>query len=229
LANGVFLIFAPDDDLSHAQSCQLDLEESTQPPTAPVATVTEVQPGEITLGWDHPLGAAGAPVSYQVLCADANGFPLPNVPYSQTYSWCQNGMLERAHTVLPPETGGLFETGRSATGPISDLDPAYICTGPIVPDLTTAPAGATTLTMSMPMTALDPLTTYQFVVVAVDAFGNATASSVITAETPGAGDHPPYGCGCDYSAGHSPSGGAASLFACMLLAVALSRSLRRRR
>ena len=74
--------------------------------------------------------------------------------------------------LLPPATGYRGVTTKSLDVPFTNLDPAYICGAPI---------SATSTSYTQRIDKLVNGTAYQFVVLAVDSYGNATPSAVLTA------------------------------------------------
>jgi hypothetical protein len=184
-ANNVYLLFMPDGDLANPEVCRYELQESglVTTPAAPTATAAD---GAVTLTWSVPVGEGEqVPSSYQVLCADADGNPVPGKSIaSQAYSVCNSGVLSRRNTLAAP---GLTSPNAAPTSTFDALDPAFRCSEKIDP---TGPVIAARIN------GLDPTKAYQFIVVAVDTSGNPVPSSVVVTTPPP--PPTPKSNGCDY-------------------------------
>lgn len=210
LANNFYMLFAPPgtDITTMPQVCSITLGENTQTPN-PITNIT-VSAGDsaVSLGWTAPTGVGEqVPFEYQILCADANGNPIPGKDTSvRGYSVCVNGTIQRRTNYVTSSASGTTVTdgGTAVDGGEVPFNP------PVGPedvqtdalDGGTDDAGAQTITNSDFAKSLDPaficsgeikpagttlsarvdkLTnhqTYQFVVLAIDQAGNAVASPV---------------------------------------------------
>jgi MYXO-CTERM domain-containing protein len=184
-----------------------------QPPGAAQNVTAATGESAVTVGWAPPPATEPQPAYYQVLCADAAGAPAVSPTPSPTpiYSVCEAGTVERrplalGSASLPPDA-------------FSTLDHAFVCTPPISvgPDA-----------ISTRISGLSADKTYQFVVVAVDLYGNAAPSSVVTATPTAAPVEPSHG-GCSAAAGGgAPAGAALLLVGLLALALRHRRALDRR-
>jgi hypothetical protein len=185
--NNIYILFADlgRDIITNPEVCEYELQESAlvTTPVVPTATATD---GAVTLTWSVPAGIGEqVPFAYQVLCADADGNPVAGKSIaSQAYSVCNGGVLSRRNTL----TAASGTTSAAPTSTFDALDPAFRCSETIAPS---SPVVAARID------GLDAGKTYQFIVVAVDNWGNPVPSSVVAAATP-APPAAPESNGCDY-------------------------------
>jgi hypothetical protein len=205
LSNDFWLLFAPTGDFSDSavQVCSLNLQQNTQTPQKQTGITVSSGDGAVTLSWTQPnVVGEPLPFEYQILCADANGLPIPGQGSStQAYSVCiNNTIIRRNNYSFSGSIGGV--DGGTTTAP--DLGTASV---PFADGITTQQAatdgGATTITNSAFATTLDPAflcsgeikptgtnlsaridgltnnAAYQFVVLAIDQWGNAIPSDVL--------------------------------------------------
>jgi hypothetical protein len=176
LGGDLALIAFTDPQQPFAQ-CTLPLVSRSEiaPPDAPAASATRAADGSVTVAWTPPT-APGAVVSYQILCADADGNPVASSPASDAaYSVClPNGAFERRTldgVADSPDGGGTFAA----------LDHAFLCSPPLDP--------------SADHEVLEGLPNdraLQLIVVAVDSFGDAVPSATVEVAAP----QPPARSGC---------------------------------
>jgi hypothetical protein len=165
----------------------------------------------VTLSWSIPTGSTT--LNYQILCADAAGNPGKTNPPANIYSACVDGVMERRALATggtlpgstddagigsasftteslpgggvppaPEATDDMGEIADMATGstttvsplpaPFTQLDKSFVCSDQI-----------SSTTNSVRIDGLNNGTTYQFVVLAIDSYGNATwpvTNSVVT-------------------------------------------------
>jgi hypothetical protein len=214
-ASNQIFIFLFQDAANPFGVCTLPLTEQIQGPAAPQNPSASSGDSAVTLSWNPPSVSTGNPPSfYQILCADANGNPVPGATSgtTQQFSTCLPGnVIDRK--ALP--TGGTVSTGSDA-GVTLDLGTASVGLGDeslhteaADPDGGVTDAGAgqgpTTTNLPAPFTNLDPRficaqfiqasgtsytqrvdglnngQSYQFTILGIDQFGNATPSDVLFA------------------------------------------------
>ena len=119
VGNAVFFLFGPTNAPSF---CAVPIQVGAVPPTAAQEVSAVSGDGGVTLNWQSPpVGSALIPVSYQVLCADENGEPLPgegavslgepiNDRHQLGYSTCIDAA---AHVI---ERRVITTTGTTSTG-----------------------------------------------------------------------------------------------------------------
>jgi hypothetical protein len=226
LSNGVFFLFSTGTTSGDSTNyCSLVLPAQIQPPLPPELPDTNQASGgdgAVTVRWEAPTTTTRQPVRYQVLCATADGQPVPGKGLSsglrQYYTTCtRSNQLYRQYIEAPPSypgpggggtdggtnddggidggldggtddagddggmdggvNGGLDGgTGGSCTAlntpqGLLDLDPAYLCSGLI---------GG-----SASQSRIDGLRngqSYQFLVVGIDAYGNAVPASGVSCD-----------------------------------------------
>ncbi len=198
----VFIYTDPNNPLA---TCQLTLSERLQGPDPVTNTSASGGDGAVTLNWMPPSQGTYAPSFFQILCSDDCGNPIGSAD-TQIYSTCDNGVLSRRDLTMggpstggadggvtstdmavaarrfeslpwhpnatscpadmgTPDGGGLFGMG---SGPLSGLDPAYICTNQISPSQNSSRIGG-----------LVNGQVYHFLILSVDAYGNATPSALV--------------------------------------------------
>src|SRR4029077_16463078 len=127
--NDVYVIVYPQgQDVMSAPFCALNLTESTQGPPTPVDISAGAGDGAVTINWAQAqTGTAGnATVSFQVLCADKDGNPVPGkLSSQQAYSVCLHGNISRRNNIFFGGTG----TGTGDGGTSSSFDFATSTTG----------------------------------------------------------------------------------------------------
>jgi hypothetical protein len=105
--NDVYVVVYPQgQDVTMAAACKLNLTESMQTPPAPINISVGGGDSAVTLSWQQQIGTSGNALwSFQVLCADADGNPIPGKkPDAQAYSVCLGQTDADAGTV----TGGVI-------------------------------------------------------------------------------------------------------------------------
>jgi hypothetical protein len=219
-SNQIYLFLFQDAANPYAQ-CTLPLTEQTQGPAAPQDPSASSGDNAVTLSWQPPNTSAGiVPSYYQILCADANGNPVPGLSRGRTqqYSTClpggviarkslptsgatsaggsdagastidlgtasaaleQEGFQVEAAGVDAGVDGGVTDggTGQGPTttnlpAPFTNLDPSFICSQFIQASGTSYRQRVSGLTNGQ---------TYQFTILAIDQFGNATPTEVLPA------------------------------------------------
>jgi hypothetical protein len=170
-------------------------------------------PGDsaVTVNWTQPPTSNGQTNSFQILCADNQGQPIPGLlSATQAYSICVDGTIKRRNNFQSGSVGTTDDGGVSSavdlgtTSQPLDDNLGTLATddmGTDNPDL----LNVTTITNQAFATSLDPRficsdeiklsganysrrigglnngSTFQFVVLAIDIYGNATPSGVATA------------------------------------------------
>jgi MYXO-CTERM domain-containing protein len=156
----VFIFTDPNQPLA---TCTLSLTESNAKPPAPSGVAASWLPdGSVSLSWTAPTGAP-APVGYDILCAADDGTAEGSRDFAD-FSLCTSGGIVRR--ALVADGGPLVGSGPATAG--SALDPPS-------PDAVCAHAAATATGMTLH--GLPTATAHRFAVVAIDAFGNAGAST----------------------------------------------------
>jgi hypothetical protein len=168
-----------------AATCSLELTEQMAGPGAPANVVANLVGDRVEVAWEAPDATLPQPYEYQILCADLDGNPRFPSPPPAAYSTCADGTLHRRLLNTAAQAGGL-----------AALDPRFLCTPPLPPE----PA---------PAIGLAQVTSGQFMVVAIDPWGNATAAPVVTVRPPLSAQ----GGGCSLA----PRGGFAWLSPLLLL------------
>jgi hypothetical protein len=193
-----------------AATCTLVQTENLQGPGGPTGLSASSGDGAVSLNWGNPNPTLPPPLFYQVLCANEDGNPITNNPPQNIYSTCTPEGLQRRNldtggslTTVPD--GGLGARSESFG---TESDPPAPRADATADGGTTTTDGGTTIgtTLPSPFTFLDKkfvcsdpiqigtnngtriggLTNgkhYQFVVVGVDRYGNATPNDngIITA------------------------------------------------
>lgn len=211
--------------------CTLPVEVNTQGPHAPEGLSAIKGDGALTLHWSVPDGTTGIKW-YQVLCrnkarpnelAMSKDF-LDKTPYY--FSSCIGGKLYRQRIGELNTGSDPADTAVPALGGEFAIDPRLRCSDKITPSVSQ---------LSTRITGLENGQTYEVMVVAIDSFGNATPSAVVS-ETPKANESPlgNYcegeacpGFGCQAGTGApgaaSGAGAAVGLLALGLLLVGRAR------
>lgn len=127
IANAVFILFPFDP--ANPDYCAVQLTAKTSLPSPPLNLVASPGDGALRLSWDAPpAGTADPPLYYQVLCADAEGNPIPgqgafafneplDFPHQLGYTTCvdpANHVVERRYTTTagtPVVTDGTVDGG----------------------------------------------------------------------------------------------------------------------
>jgi len=191
-SNQIYVVLFSDPNMQAI--CKLSgLQEVT---TSPQKLNPSAAPGDgrVSLSWPNPDVGQITPQYYQVLCATADGKVVPGKGGNQlAYSVCTSDK-ELFRRKIP--TGGSLGTGTgTGTGGTADLGtaneplgaglgpeatesqttfeslhPMYVCSDPIQ-------VNGRNATIS----GLNNNEAYQFILVSVDAYGNPTASDVVTA------------------------------------------------
>jgi MYXO-CTERM domain-containing protein len=228
LSNSIY-VFIYNDPTNPLGACTLtDLTENAQPPTA----VTDVQAssdkvsatGGVSVSWVSPPQTSLSPTSFELLCADEAGNPEVAAPAAANYSVCQPTGIERRQLPTGAMIGQPLKVRPDktpASGTFASFDHRFVC----------GSAGAATNSVRL---LLDPTKAHQIEVLAVDNFGNATPSPLLsvgaaTGSDMGAGTTEPgqsHGCSMGGAAASSPWAVAFVLLALTALAV---RGQRRRR
>lgn|GEM_PF-2488200 len=205
-ARGIFVILVPSGAAPQTDYtlCSLNLTVVSQGASM-VSPVTQSGDGAITLSWP-PITSGVLPTSFQILCADANGDPVPSLQakgYKQYYSTCIDGTLVRRTLPNSGSTTGVdLGTGSTDTPDLSGTSVPLTGTlgaeaqGNGNPDGSADVAAfaktfdprylcsdnilaAAASSFSTRLTGLTNNTTYQFAVVSIDQYGNAVASDVV--------------------------------------------------
>jgi hypothetical protein len=169
LANNFYLLFAPPgtDITTMPQVCSITLGQNTQTPFAITSVNVSAGDSAVSLNWTAPVGVGEqVPFEYQVLCADANGLPIPGQNTSDRgYSVCLNGAIQRRTNYVIAGSGATTTTDDAGTPqPTPDLgpkEPAPPALGPddvhtdAVGDMGVADGGVV-ITDSTFATTLDP-------------------------------------------------------------------------
>jgi hypothetical protein len=136
-SNNFYLLFAPGGDFSDTNiiSCKLPLQENTQQPNQPTGLSLSAGDSAVSISWSQPQGSGETvPVSYQVLCATADGQPIPGVTHTtQAYSVCDtaNGVILRRNNYVTSGSTITTDDGGVAVAP--DLGAALLPPPPIEP------------------------------------------------------------------------------------------------
>lgn len=111
IANSVYILFPFDP--ANPDYCAVQLTAKTSLPAPPTDLVAYAGDGALRLSWSTPpFGTADPPYFYQVLCADADGLPVPgqgafafneplDKPHQLAYTACvdpTNHIVERRYT-----------------------------------------------------------------------------------------------------------------------------------
>jgi hypothetical protein len=167
-------------------TCTMPIHPTQGRPAQPTTLGAARNPdGTITIEWQRPADKSLAPTTaYQILCADGRNARLYDPPESDgAYSIClPNQILER-------RTLGLSSDGTLGGGNFAALDHGFLCSPPLAAD-------SASFVLPAPPAGRDA----QLVVVAVDAWGDASASSVVTVAAPA----PPSHGGCSVGPGGTP-------------------------
>lgn len=207
LSNNIFLIFStggPD----NLATCTLSLEQRTVGTDAPQNVRTIAGDGRVRVLWSNPTQVSSQLAKFQVLCADAEGRSLNRRGQTAAaYSVCTDEGIQRRSLPTASSSSGITPTADGGTRP--DLgtlalpwDEPTLGTQQTVDDMAVADAGAVVPAgrfesldhtficapeigrggpdYSVTIDGLENGQSYQFIVVAVDNFGNATASAVAT-------------------------------------------------
>jgi hypothetical protein len=174
------------DAYNNLATCTLPIQPSQGRPAQPTTLGGARNPdGSITVQWQRPADNPLAPTTaYQIVCADENGGRLVDPPVGDSaYSIClPNDVLER-------RTTGVASDGTLGGGSFAALDHGFLCSPPLA-------AASTSFTLS----GLPPTRAAQFAVVAVDDWGDASASAVVTVPAV-----MPHHGGCSVVAGAAPA------------------------
>jgi hypothetical protein len=218
-SNSIYLLIWTNPNMPFA-TCTLNLTEQNVGPGAPDSSNAVSGDSAVTVTWNPVPTTAVQPSFFQVMCANADGTPVPGQGgQAQAYSTCLPGnMLSRRaiptaasingtstddggtvgtddlgttsaplegtslHTDdvpddggMPPDMAAIAGSSPTTTGlpaPFDHLDPAFICSPSI-------PVSGTSYNQRI--SGLTNGQSYQFVVLAVDLYGNATPGPVLTA------------------------------------------------
>ena len=88
-------------------TCSLNMTEQNQGPGAPTSTSASSGDSAVTVSWSPPPSTETQPYYFQVLCARADGSPIPGKSDAQQYSTClPGGQLRRRAlpTASPAQT-----------------------------------------------------------------------------------------------------------------------------
>jgi hypothetical protein len=181
LSNSVYL-FVYTDPTNPSSTCALPLTEENRGPTA----VTDVKAvgstadavGGVTVSWTAPPTGPYSPTGFEILCTDGDGKPEALLTQPAAYSVCQGGKIDRRLLPLEPSGGSALYT--APTGTLAALDPHYAC-------------GFFSATTTSATLLLDPTQPHQIMVAAVDNFGNATPSAIVTSAAVTTTPNPPVG------------------------------------
>jgi hypothetical protein len=186
-SNGLYLLFFTGANSSAsgppAAMCSLEVTEELAGPGAPV----NVQVSGASLTWDPPDPTLPQPQYYQVLCADDAGDPVVASPPAPAYSSCFDGTIQRRPLATAAQSG------------LAALDPRYVCSD-VIPIGTSSAIDLAGLKAS------------QYVVVAIDQYGNATAAPLVTAPPPATAQG-----GCSAAPSSSAIGGGGAALVLLLL------------
>jgi hypothetical protein len=211
-SNNIWVFFYKDPVNPFATCSLTGLNEQNRAPLGAEDVNTGSGDGAVDVRWTVPAQGSYNPSYFQVLCADDCGNAITTKPKQPLYSTCIDGVLHRRQINTggtlgngSGSDGGTSNTDGGATlldnlqpydaplvsctndgvndhyptidggtnpGPLADLDPKFVCSGQLGPT-----------TASTRVTGLQNGNRYHFVVVAVDNYGNATASPAV-AETP---------------------------------------------
>jgi hypothetical protein len=207
-ANNIYVLIYQD-PLAPLGVCTLPLTENTRPPEGPRAVaVHETQGDGFVVTWQPPpTSGSVTPTQFQVLCADSHGQPIATAGRAPAaYSTCEGSVLHRR---------GLT-TASSPSGALASLDPAYVCS----PGILVQGAGD----YAARIAGLERGASYQALVVAVDQYGNATPSAIVTTGPLSSPPEPPKG-GCSI-AGDAAHPGALALLLLFASAMLVARRVR---
>lgn len=206
--NSVYLLLTTTDPMNPSKCTLTGLTEFNQGPTAATGVNASSGSAAVTVSWlPPPVSGSVQPKYFQVLCATADGQPVPGItPPAQAYSTCVNGKLSRRAiptasslgstgsdggtpvaadlgTASAPLNEGLHTDaldGGLATGDggvmitnsdfVKTLDPRFICS---------ASQQVSGTNYSQRISGLINKQPYQFVVLSIDLYGNATPSAIV--------------------------------------------------
>jgi hypothetical protein len=199
-SNMVFLSLVTNDQRNPAGTCKITPLSTTQLSGKPQNPNANSGDGAVTVRWDPVLLTETQPSYYQVLCATADGMPIPGItPGDPIYSQCVNGKIQRrtflGGTSVTPGTGDMGTTAivdmaaalppprleieatptfdlAGVSGILPSLSPNFACSGQISPNRTT--------TFEQRISGLTNGVPYRFVVVATY-WSNATSSDELIA------------------------------------------------
>ncbi|HEX2569456.1 MAG TPA: CFI-box-CTERM domain-containing protein [Polyangia bacterium] len=126
--NSIWFIFTTSGSSSD-NYCMLQLPSRTQLPDVPAYATTDPAlggDGAVTIRWQNPTATSTQPQRYQVLCATADGQPVPGKSSSrQYYSVCTSEGLRRqyidnATTTYPAPTGSVVDGGTGSDAGAAD-------------------------------------------------------------------------------------------------------------
>jgi len=147
-------------------TCTLPIQPTAGRPAQPTAVgAARNADGSITVEWQRAADNPAAPTTaYQIVCADSDGGRLVDPPEADSiYSVClPNHVLER-------RTLQVSSDGTLGGGNFAELDHGFLCSPPLAADTT-----------SFVLPAPPAGRGVQLAVVAVDAWGDASASAVAT-------------------------------------------------
>jgi hypothetical protein len=226
--NSIF-VFAFADASQPYASCTLPLTERLSGPAPAQELAVTTDGGDVKVAWAAPPVGAILPASFQLLCAHPDGTPArATSSVTPAYSTCLPGgrLFRRSvpSTALPdamvlqtastsPPGKGVIQT--ELPTPLTNLDPAFLCSAPI-------PVNAASF--SARLEALDRSQPVEVAVLSIDSFGNATASPpvMIAAQSTALEPEPSGGCALAGEPQSSPLG------LCVLVASMIAVAKRRR-
>jgi hypothetical protein len=122
--NAVYIILWQSDPRMPVGTCTLPLNEVNELPAAPVSPTAQGGDGAVTVSWTPPPTGSNMVASYQILCADADGNPLPGKLRDPAYSSCDptTGIVRRRAVLFTANTGITTTTDGGVTDAGTTLD-----------------------------------------------------------------------------------------------------------